>query len=180
VDAPSRREALATLRQGQDRVAELLAQLSDDQLVEPATIGGGDWSAKDLIGHIAAWAEVAVEALAEWRRGQMPWVERPDGPMSGSDQVDAFNARSVEEKRALGLGEVAQGAQASHRALVAAIEGMTEEEWRSKAWYPIPSGHERTLADLLGFLTAAPKRPFGHAFAHLPDLEAYARSAASR
>jgi hypothetical protein len=100
--------------------------------------------------------------------------------MSGSDQVDAFNARSVEEKRSLGLGEVTQGAQDSHRELVAAIEAMTDEEWRSRAVYPIPDGRERLLATLLGFLTAGPDRPFGHAFAHIPDLETYARSAASR
>ena len=175
---PSRREALATLREGHDRLAELLAGLSDDALVMPATIGGGDWSAKDLIGHIAAWEEVAVDALAEWRRGEMPRVELPEGPMSGSGQVDAFNERAVEKKREVELEEVVQGANVMHQKLVEAIEGLSDQEWLSK--YLVPDGRERLLATLLGYLTAAPDRPFGHAFAHLPDLEAYVGSVAPR
>ena len=176
---PSRHEATSTLREGQERLDELLARPSDEDLVKPATIGGGDWSAKDLVGHVASWEELALSSLAEWRRGEMPGVERPGGPMAGSDRVDAFNARAVEVKRGLSLQEVAQRARTTHRELIEAIDGLSEEEWLAKAPYRIPDGGERLLATLLGFLTAAPQRPFGHVFAHLPDLEAYVRSVGS-
>jgi hypothetical protein len=173
---PPRREALATLREGQDRLTELFGRLSDDAMTRPATIGGGDWSVKDLMGHVAAWEELALISLDEWRRHEMPWVERPEGPMSGTDQVDAYNARVVEEKGARDLRTIRRGAEASHQQLVAAIEAMADEEWLATAPYSTQVSRIRTLADLLGTLTAAPKRPFGHAFAHLPDLEAYVRS----
>src|SRR5438093_6895674 len=153
---------MATLGEGHRRLAELLARLSDDALVRPATIGGGDWSAKDLIGHIAAWEEVAVDALAEWRRGEMPRVELPEGPMSGSGQVDAFNERAVEEKRGVGLEGVVQGAHVIHQKLVEAIEGLSDQEWLSK--YLVPYVRERLLATLLGYLTSYPDRLFGIAF----------------
>ena len=59
-----RQEALATLAEGDAALGALFAQLSSDQLIEPATIGGGDWSAKDLLGHIAFWEELAAQTLA--------------------------------------------------------------------------------------------------------------------
>jgi hypothetical protein len=176
VDTPSRHEAVSTLREGQKRLDELLARLSDEDLVKPATIGGGDWSAKDLIGHVAAWEEQALISLTEWRRGEMPAVERPGGPMSGSDGVDAFNARAVDEKRGVSLQGVVEHARATHQDLLEAIDGLSDEEWLAKAPYQGTDGRDRLLATLLGFLTAAPERLFGHVFAHLPDLEAYVRS----
>ena len=176
---PSRHEAISTLREGQKRLDELLARLSDEDLVKPATIGGGDWSAKDLVGHIASWEELALSSLAEWRRGEMPGVERPGGPMTGSDAVDAFNARAVEVKRGLPLQEVVQHARSTHQDLLEAIDGLSDDEWLAKAPYQGTDGRDRLLATLLGFLTAAPERPFGHVFAHLPDLEAYVRSVGS-
>jgi len=179
VDTPSRHEALSTLSEGQKRLGELLARLSDDDLVKPATIGGGDWSAKDLIGHVAAWEEQALISLAEWRRGETPAVEKPGGPMSGSGGVDAFNSRAVQEERGVSLQEVVEHARATHQELIEAIEGLSDEEWLANAPYTVPDGHERLLVTLLGFLTAAPQRLFGHAFAHLPDLEAYVRSVGS-
>ena len=179
MDTPSRHEAVSTLREGQKRLDELLARLSHEDLVKPATIGGGDWSAKDLIGHVAAWEEQAVTSLAEWRSGETPAVEKPGGPMSGSDGVDAFNARAVAEEREVSLEEVVEHARATHQELVEAIEGLSDGEWLAKAQYPVQDGRERVLAMLLGFLTAAPQRPFGHAFAHLPDLEAYVGSVGS-
>ena len=175
---PSRAEAVATLQDGQAELDASLARLSDEELVKPATIGGGDWSAKDLLGHIAAWEELALVSWGEWKDGRMPDVERPEGPMSGSDQIDAYNARSVEEHRSLSLEEVRRRSAASHAELISAIESMPDGEWLAPSSYRLPDGRTRTLAELLGSLTAAPKRAFGHAFAHLPDLEAYVRSVA--
>ena len=56
---------------------------------------------------------------------------------------------------------------------------LSDEEWLAKAPYQGTDGRDRLLATLLGFLTAAPQRLFGHVFAHLPDLEAYVRSVGS-
>src|SRR5438309_4032353 len=88
----TRQEALATLQQGNDALAALFAQLSPDQMVKAATIGGGDWSAKDLLGHIAFWEELAAQTLAEWRAGQRPSIENA----FGQPATDAANARNQE------------------------------------------------------------------------------------
>ncbi|MBI2237985.1 MAG: DinB family protein [Actinobacteria bacterium] len=167
---PTRDEAIRTLDEGHRGVGELMALLSDDDLVKPATIGGGDWSAKDLLGHLTTWEEIALESLDEWRRGERPGIE----DVFSGNGTDRLNDESVARKTALPLAEVRATAEAVHRALVDAIAAMTDEEWTGKA--PYPAERRTRLATLLGAILGAPQRPFGHAFAHLPDLEAYVAS----
>jgi hypothetical protein len=175
---PTRQEALATLRNGQARIDGLLTGLSEEQLTKPATMGDGDWSAKDLIGHLASWEELALQALQEFRAGKVPWVESPEGPFSGTGttQVDAFNARVVAKKQQQSLEAVRREAKDVHHRLLECIERMSDDEWTSKAFYQTPTGRRRKVCTLLGSILAAPPQPFGHAFAHVPDLEAFAAS----
>jgi hypothetical protein len=65
--------------------------------------------------------------------------------------------------------ETLEDAQA--QALVGAIREMDNAEWHSKA--PYRAERRAWLGMMLGSITGAPKRAFGHAFAHLPDLERY-------
>src|SRR5262249_57451316 len=89
---PTREEAIATLEEGQAALDTLLARLSPEQLVRPATIGGGDWSAKDLLGHIAFWEELASQALNDWCAGRTPAVEQIFA--GGAATVGAANAEN--------------------------------------------------------------------------------------
>ena len=173
--APSRAETLATLADGQAHLNRLLARLSEDQMVRPATIGGGDWSAKDLTGHILTWEALALRTIREWLRNEVPWVERDEGVFSApaTGKVDAYNARTVAENAGKALADVRAEAARVHRDLMIAIDSLPDAEWSRKASYPTPNGRRRTLATLVGSVLGAPQRPFGHAFAHLPDLEAY-------
>jgi hypothetical protein len=175
VAEPTRDDALQTLREGQARIDELLGGLTDEQLARPATIGGGDWSAKDLIGHLASWEELALRSLKEFQAGQKPWVESPEGPLSApaTGKVDAFNAAAVAEKQAQTLADVRRGAADVHDELVNQIAATSDAEWFGKASYETPNRRRRKLCTLLGSILGAPQRPFGHAFAHIPDLEAY-------
>src|SRR5207245_7846791 len=60
-------QAAAALEEGNAALQELCARLSADEMVRPATIGGGQWSAKDLLAHVAFWEELAAQTLADWR-----------------------------------------------------------------------------------------------------------------
>lgn len=165
-------EAISTLQEGGAAMGALFEALSDDEMTRPATIGGGDWSAKDLMGHIAFWEELAVRTLAEWRSGVRPEVESIfDAGMAG---VDAANAGNLAETACLVLDEVRARARRTHDSLVAGIRGIGDDEWRAASTYPNP--HSASLGELLGSVTGAPNRPFGHAFAHLPDLEGFVGS----
>ena len=166
--APSRAEALATLAEGHAAVEALAARLDDEQLTAPKTIGGGDWSAKDLLGHLAFWEELALEALADLRAGRMPRVE----PFfaRGAEGVDELNAGNSERTATQPLDEVRARAAAAHAGITGAIGSMSDDEWGAKV--PYETERRETTALLLAGILGAPKRGFGHAFAHLPDLEA--------
>ena len=60
---PDHEEALATLRDGNDRLAALFAGLDEEAMVRRRTIGSGEWSAKDLMGHMALWEELALATI---------------------------------------------------------------------------------------------------------------------
>ncbi len=162
----TREEALATLEDGQAKVEALVAQLSDEEAARPATIGGGDWSAKDLMGHIARWNEIAIEALGSWRKGERPSVEDVWG-----DGIDALNAENYERGKAASTEQARERLWRSHEALADAIRGMDNTEWHSKA--PYETERRSWLGMMMGGITGAPKRAYGHAFAHLPDLKKY-------
>jgi hypothetical protein len=163
----SQAEALAVLQEGQSQLQELLGSLSDDDLVRPATIGGGDWSAKDLIGHIAFWEEIAVVTLEAWLRGEKPPLETAF--TSGS--VDQLNAWNQERKRSWPLERVRADSDETHRRLIASIQDMSGEQWITPR--PFEGDQPEDLGSELGGVLGAPGRPFGHAFAHHPDLEAF-------
>jgi hypothetical protein len=169
---PSPEQAIRTLDDGRRRLFDLIARLSDEQMERPATIGGGDWSAKDLVAHLEVWEAIALQALQEWRTGTVPAIE--DVFAKGAEGVDALNAERVQAKRALTISEVSTQATDTHRELIEELSHIGREEWEGKAFYE--TERRTRLGALLGAVTGAPKQPFGHAFAHLPDLEAYVSS----
>ena len=169
---PSPEEAIRTLDDGRRQVLELVARLSDEQVERTATIGGGDWSAKDLVAHLEVWEAIALQALQEWRTGTIPAIEEVFA--KNAEGVDALNAERVQAKRALTISEVSTQATDTHRELIEELSHIGPEEWEGQAFYE--TKRRTRLGTLLGAITGAPKRPFGHAFAHLPDLEAYVSS----
>lgn len=168
----SRDQAIATLDEGQSALDALFARLTDEQMMRPATIGGGSWSPKDLLGHVAFWEELASEALAAWRAGRHPPVE--EILRSGQVGIDAANARDQEHTASQSLAEVRQRARVGHAAIVRAIADLSDQQWQAPLTYS--QATEKILADLLGGILGAPRRPYGHAFAHLPDLASYVES----
>jgi hypothetical protein len=167
---PTHAQAAATLEEGNAALAALFGHLSPAEMTRPATIGGGEWSAKDLLGHVAFWEELAAQSLSEWRAGQRPAIESLLGP----EATDAANARNQERTARQSLATVAARADAAHRTILEAIQAMSDEEWRASSFYA--DAHNATLADLLGNVLGAPTGPFQHAFAHLDDLRTYFNS----
>jgi hypothetical protein len=168
--AISRHEALAILDDGRARLDALLDRLTPDDLDRPSTIGGGDWSAKDLIGHIAFCEEIALVTMEAWLQGRRPPIEE----RFTTRDTDGQNAWNQQRKGTWPLERVQEDSESTHHRLVSAIEGMTDESWTSPRAFE--GDEEEDLGTELGGVLGAPGRPFGHAFAHLPDLEAYVRS----
>ena len=167
---PSRTQALATLEAGQDELDALFGQLSDVELSQPGTIGRSDWAAKDLMGHIAFWEELALETIDAWRAGQRPRVE-DISDQAGTDRANADNqARTTPQSAA----EIRSRAASAHQAVLAAIHSLSDADWNTPATYDSPT--KASLGELLGGVLGAPDHPFGHTYAHLDDLRSYVRS----
>jgi hypothetical protein len=138
--------------------------LTDEQLETPATIGDGDWSAKDLIGHVASWEELALD-----------WLRTGAAPDPAQPPTDEFNAQNVASKRDLSLDRLREESAQTHAALLAAIEQLDDERWGAEV--DVPGRGRAELGRVIGYVLAGDEHGlFAHDLAHVADLEAYVRS----
>ena len=176
MEQPTRAEAIATLEEGHAKLRALLDGVGEEELDRAATIGGGDWSAKDLVGHLRSWEGFAVRTIEEWQRGEAPWILQAAFSGAGGEKVDALNASTYERTRAMRPAGVLSEYERTHGELIALLEQMPDERWVEEAFWPASEDRRDRLGSLLGSVLGAPGRPFGHAFAHIPNLEDYVAS----
>ena len=163
-ELPSRSEAVRILVEGRAEIDALLARLSPRDLTRPG-IGGGEWSPKDLLGHLASWEEHALEALAAWKRGE----RAPIDTQLYSRATSAINAEGVARKAKMAYASVRQSADRTHAALLAAMREMPDRRWSEPA---TPRGR-KPLGHRLGAILGGPTGLFRHAEAHLKSLRAF-------
>jgi hypothetical protein len=179
----TRDEALRVLEERHAANAALFGRLSDDQMTAAGTIGGGTWSAKDLLGHIAAWERYAFETLGSIRRGEVPAIETVAGDQ---DAVNRLNDEAIARDANLPLQHVRESSESAFRDLVGVIRSMTDAEWN--AAYDTgdtgdtedPGGAPETVGEVLGGITSAPPPDgsFAHVSAHIEALRSYVESVA--
>jgi hypothetical protein len=79
----------------------------------------GTWGAREIAIHISGWHREMIPALARIARGEPPY---PEGV--SYDDYDAWNARFVEAKHGVKVGDVLAELDASHRAFVAEVAAL--------------------------------------------------------
>jgi hypothetical protein len=97
--------------------------LSEAQVLTPGVTGS--WSVRDIIAHVTSWEEEALAHLPGVLRGQRP--PRYSVTYGG---IDAFNARTMEARRSLSLGEVLGQQRAVHDRLVDFVRRTPAAECR--------------------------------------------------
>lgn len=162
---PTRDDAIVILEEGHRELRRLADRLSPADLDRPRTIGGGDWSAKILLGHLTAWEEHALEALVAWRAGRGSAIQRA----LRVEGLGAVNAASAAPDRQRTVDEVLARSEAVHTRLIDALRVIPEADWAA----PPTRRARRSLGDTVGALLGGPGGPFEHASAHLPDLARY-------
>ena len=93
------------------------AGLPDPELLRLGVIGA--WSVRDIIAHVTTWEEEALKHLPLVLMGKRP--PRYSVTYGG---IDAFNARTTEQKKNLSLLEVFRQQEDVHRRLIELIEGV--------------------------------------------------------
>lgn len=81
----------------------------------------GDWTYKDVLAHVIGWLHDVPRRLAAIRAGT-------DRPIAGAAEIDAFNARSVSERRLVGAEAILDELDTSYRLVREAVGGLTDAE----------------------------------------------------
>jgi hypothetical protein len=121
----SRREAVAVLEEGRGR--SRAARPSPKGAMTKPGVGGGTWSPKDLIGHLASWEEYALDAIAAWEREERAPIDDLQFTLS----ISALNDQAVGRKEGWSLAKVRRDADRIHEELLAAVGSMSDPRRRA-------------------------------------------------
>lgn len=160
----TRRQAVRRLRAEREELLELLDRLPARALTH-AGLGGGDWSPKDLIGHLESWEEHALAALDAWSRDEPAPIDRS----LRTHGLTAVNRAEVDRKARRAARAAFVSAEGTHERLVTAIEALSDRVWTS----PATSRGRAPLGRRLGQILAGTRDPFAHDSAHLKDVRAF-------
>ena len=84
----------------------------------------GTWSARDIVAHISGWHRELAPALRRMEKGERPI---PEGV--SYDDVDAWNARFADARKAAATADILKELDASHAAFLQAAAGVPEERY---------------------------------------------------
>lgn len=116
-----RQRLLRRLDKAWSALRESYVGLSDSQLTEPGVTG--DWSVKDILAHVTTWEGEALKHLPLIIAGGRP----PRYVRYGG--IDAFNAKTTEEKRGLSLPEVLRQLDDTHGRLIDFVQRTPEAQF---------------------------------------------------
>lgn len=83
----------------------------------------GDWSVKDIVGHVASWEAEVITALREIRQGRRPHMLDFD-----EARHDEWNADHIARKRMLDFFSVLRQLRAERERLLEAVADLTDDE----------------------------------------------------
>lgn len=112
---------LARIRASRAALEEVANGLSDQQLVAPGPDG---WSAKDHLAHVADWEDCLLGYLNGRDAMQTFGLREEDV----DDTDDGINAALQQRSAGLSAAEARQKFAASHAAVMAALEALTDAD----------------------------------------------------
>ena len=99
-----------------------LTGLSDEQMLETGVVS--EWSVKDLLGHMAFWAQQAAKNTELVNAGRQDEIARPDRP----EITDRWNARERFARADRPLAQVRSELEDSHRRALDALADLPDEK----------------------------------------------------
>jgi hypothetical protein len=117
----SKAHAERDLNASWEEVRSVVESLSDDEALEAGVVDS--WSVKDLLGHMAFWAEKAATDLNLATAGRLTEIEVP----GGESQVADWNAREATTRQGKSLDAVRREWADSFQAAKAALAATSEE-----------------------------------------------------
>lgn len=120
-----KQQLILTLEKAWTEFKESYLGLSEAQIQQPDVVG--EWSIKDIIGHVTTWEEEALKALALILQGEK--LPRYKDLYGG---LNKFNALMTEKKHVLSLSEILEQSEFTHKKLLAYISNAPEEMFKTE------------------------------------------------
>ena len=135
----NKRELMNAMREGHQRMVEVIEQIPDERLLEPAM---DDWTGKDLLAHMAWWHDHSARVIDGLRAGRPPY-----DPNDPAYRTDALNERVHREHADDPSGLTRRAFSESFARLLAALEPVTDEELFAASRWPWLGGE--ALAEMI-------------------------------
>lgn len=114
---------------GHEAIQAYIDALTDE---EKSIVGkSDDWSPKDIVAHMTVWKEQIVLSYQASKRGETEPVQA---------DYQAVNTEFFEKHRSLSWEEVLSYHEDTHRALLAELETMTEDDLKCTEGIPMQGG----------------------------------------
>ncbi len=113
-------ELLQAIQKGRTDFEATLARLTPEQMTAPGAMG--EWSVKDILGHIGVWESRLVTILYAIEQGATPQTFRTQA------EVDQANAESFAEQRDRPLDRVLADFHGVHIQLLKRLEAVKERD----------------------------------------------------
>jgi len=113
------------------------------------------WTLQDFLAHVGAWDRWLLGAVDQLLAGRRPRFGR----------TSVFNKHAVDAGRAQSYGEVVRDVRAAHRALMARLVRLSDEEWARKSRHRYNWGDKSpiTVASLFAYKYQGRTHYGGHA-----------------
>ena len=163
---PTRTQAIRILERDRGTTLKHIRRLPARALTTRG-LGGGEWSPKDLVGHLESWEQHALDALDAWARNE----PAPSDVALRNAGLNALNRAEVERKSRWSAATSLKSATDTHERLVGAIRSLSDDRWLA----PPTRRARRPLGLSIGGIIGGPSGPFRHDAAHHPDLAEFVK-----
>lgn len=150
----NKQDLLEKIVSGRTRLDAALSRIDEERM--PLIVLHGEWSVKDLIGHLGYWEGFVVSLFSTLRAGKTP-EPFPD--------IDILNAQVLSLSRKQSLSEVRRQERNAYQKILALIEEASTQELFNADHFPGADGRpfESIISD----------NTYGHYAEHLPELSAW-------
>ena len=134
-----REEVYSLLEAARKELLAAIDGLTPEQMAVPVF---DDWSAKDILAHIASWEEYALPDFRRLGRGHMPALAS-----FREQEVNNWNAMIMSLRRKFPLDQVRYELEANRKATIAALDALPDERLAqgqfARIWATIAAVHDR-------------------------------------
>jgi len=128
---PRQARYLARLSSAKDHLFTLIASLDEATICNTPVVG--DWTVKDMLGHIVCWDAEFRREIQSILQGRHPGYEQI---ISGEADFDAWNQAWIAQKRTWSLPRMLSGLERDFEAAVNLILSLSPQDFRKRGVTP--------------------------------------------